>query len=187
MKNIVVTTAFGFIGVILAGMLFYRLRLFDPAYPYFQIVELGFIGAVLFPLFLYREKKETALAIILLFILHFIIFRSTRPGLIIRDIIIISSAVVSVMLYAVYLVPVIKRKYKILKVFSLSFLYALVNALAFTLLMIIQYIFFDISWRGFGDALFRYVQYGFIIGFGLSVGFNFAELLIKKYKHDIFQ
>jgi hypothetical protein len=180
MKKIILTAFFGYLAVLLVGMLFYRLMIFDTHVHYFQFVELGFIGAVLYPLFLYRGRKEVFLAFALILVFHFVLFKPERAAFIIRDIIIISSLFVTIMIYAHYLLPRIVKKYKILRVFALALLYAAVNAAGLLLLMVTMFLFYDKGWQDFPAHLLLYVKYGFMIGFGLSVGFNFAEFSIDK-------
>jgi hypothetical protein len=180
MKKILLTAFFGYLAVLMMGMLFYRFRIFNPQVHYFQIVELGFIGAVLYPVSLYKEKKDIYLTFVILLTSHFIFFRPPRTGFIIRDIIVLASILITIMIYVNSLLPLIRKRFKILQVFTLAFTYALINAAAFILLMIILYLFFDRDWGGFGESILLYIRYGFIIGFGLGIGFNFAEFIIDK-------
>jgi hypothetical protein len=181
MKKIIIFAAFGYLAVLLTGMLFYRLKIFNPNFHHFQIVELGFIGAVMYPLFYYRERKETFLIFIIMLVTHFLLFKPTRFAFIIRDAIILFSVFVTILVYTVYLEPKIRKRYKVLRIFTLPFLYGVIYAASFILLMVILYLFFGREWSGFGATIMLYLQYGFIIGFGLAIGFNFAELIINKY------
>jgi hypothetical protein len=180
MKKIILTAFFGYLAVLLVGMLFYRLQIFNPHFHYFQFVSLGFIGAVLYPLFLYLERKESLLAAALLVVFHFIIFKPAGAEYIIRDIIVLLSLITTIFIYSEKIIPLIKDKYKILKVFSLALLYGIINIAALIILLLIVYIFFDRLYSGFWELLLLYFRYGFMIGFGLSVGFNFAEFAVKS-------
>jgi hypothetical protein len=183
MKKILLTAFFGYLAVLLTGMLFYRLQIFIPHYHYFQFVTLGFIGAVLYPLFLYLERKESLLAAALLVVFHFIIFKPAGTEYIIRDMLVLASLITSIFLYTEKVIPLIKSKYKILKVFSLALLYGVINIAALFLLLITVYLFFDRWYSSVWELTLLYFRYGFMIGFGLAVGFNFAEFAIQSLSY----
>jgi hypothetical protein len=180
MKKILITFAGGYIAVLLAGMLFYRLEIFNIYNPSFQVAAYGLLGAILYPMILYREKREVLFFIILFVLVHFLVFNPYRLSYIFRDVIALSAIIISIIIYTIYIIPLVKKRLELFKVVILALLYGLINAAAGILLLGILYVFFEYTFESLWQVILIYFTHGVLIGAGLAIGFNFAELVIKN-------
>lgn len=184
MKKIMITFISGYFAVLIMGLLFYRFEIFNVHSPAFQFVEAGFIGALLYPLNLYLEKREIYSFTFLIVFLHFIVFIPPYFSWFIRDLVYLAAIITTIMLYVNLIIPVISVRFKKLKIIALAVVYGLVSLAAFLLLSLLLYLFFDFTHFNFTEALFIWIKSGLLIGLGLSIGFNFAEMIINNYLNE---
>ncbi len=170
---------FSFLGSLFIGYLFFQEKIFSPYLWVFQFVVFGMIGA-LFLVYIYKKLSKHMLFFLLIVFIHTIIFEKTFLfWFIIRDVFFIFSLFLSVNLYLIFI-----EKYKslvlFLRAFGFSVIYAVINLLVGSLLIILHNIFsgfvYGNSWRG----IFIYAQCGALIGLGLGLGFDLWEIIKKK-------
>jgi hypothetical protein len=125
---------------------------------------------------LYREKREVLFFIILFVLVHFLVFNPYRLSYIFRDVIALSAIIISIIIYTIYIIPLVKKRLELFKVVILALLYGLINAAAGILLLGILYVFFEYTFESLWQVILIYFTHGVLIGAGLATGFNFAEL-----------
>jgi len=179
-----ITFISGYFAVLIMGLLFYRFEIFNVHSPAFQFVEAGFIGALLYPLNLYLEKREIYSFTFLIIFLRFIVFIPPHFSWFIRDIVYLASIISAVMIYVNLIIPLISVRFRKLKIIALAFVYGLISLAGFLFLSLLMYLFFDFTHYNFTEAMFIWVKSGFLIGLGLSIGFNFAEIIINNYLNE---
>ena len=181
MIKTIITFSAGYATALLMGMLFFRFDIFDLHSPNFQFVEAGFIGAIIYPLILYREKREQFFFVLLIVIIHFMLFNPPLASWFVRDVVYLAAIITSIAVYVHLVIPRIKKKFDKARIFALALVYGIINLIAFLLLSALLFLFFDYPVQDYGSAMLIYIKYGVMIGFGLSIGFNFAEFIIKNY------
>ena len=172
---------FCFLGSVIIGYIFFQEKIFSPYRWTFQFVLNGMIGAI-FLVYLKKQLSKQLLFFLIIVFLYIITFEAKHFLLwfITRDVLAFLSLFLSVKLYLIFI-----EKYKslvlFLRVFGFSFIYAIINLLVGTLLMILHNTFSGFIYENTWIVIFSYAQIGALMGLGLGLGFDLWELLKNKF------
>jgi len=170
-RNILLNTLFGSLVCIIFGVLIYGIEIFDFQSSRSQIFVFGIDGAVFFSVLKYGKRKELIFIGVLIFVVNIILQgKSITFNYFLRDLLFVSSLFTALALYKLFIDNYSKLLITI-RVLSLSILLGLFNAIATIILVQI----FDAPNNEMINAVMLNAQYGFLVGFGLGLGFDLYE------------
>ena len=170
-RNILLNTLFGSLVCIIFGVLIYGIEIFDFQSSRSQIFVFGIYGAVFFSVLKYGKRKELIFIGVLIFVVNIILQgKSITFNFFLRDLLFVSSLFSALVLYKLFIDNYSKLLITI-RVLSLSILLGLFNAIATIILVQI----FDAPNNEMINAVMLNAQYGFLVGFGLGLGFDLYE------------
>jgi len=170
-RNILLNTLFGSLVCIIFGVLIYGIEIFDFQSSRSQIFVFGIYGAVFFSVLKYGKRKELIFIGVLIFVVNIILQgKSITFNYFLRDLLFVSSLFSALVLYKLFIDNYSKLLITI-RVLSLSILLGLFNAIATIILVQI----FDAPNNEMINAVMLNAQYGFLVGFGLGLGFDLYE------------
>jgi len=178
-KRFIITFACGFAGSLAVGLLVYQGHIFRITENRFIYTSLGFAGAIVFSVMLYRGIKDSILAMFAVYLLNLVVCKSFFISYIIRDIAVFGSFWLCIYLYYNWLYNS-TGKYKDLRTLGLGIISAIILFITGLFLLFINVPLEKISIDTFYMVSVFYLMAGFLIGLGLGLGFDLSEYLINK-------
>jgi len=178
-KNFVITIVCGFAACELLGLIFFRASVFVVSSNRFAFTAYGITGALVFAAMLYRNIKESLLILVIMLLLNIIIADIHIISFIIRDIVVFSCLWLSLYIYKNFFYNSLE-KYKYLRAIGLGITMAILFFVAGIFLLFINVPLERISIELIIQVSSLYLQSGMLIGLGLGLGFDIAELLKNK-------
>jgi len=163
------TIFLGIAGSILVGFLLYGGRIFDSHLPHFQFVAFGIIGAVFYATLKYISLRAALVALLMLYIMQVITAGSTTFDWLLRDFVYVGGIGFAVHNFAAFTEREL-RGWRFGKFLALGLIMAIAYAAITSILCIL-------TRTCIGAALFPSLIKGFLIGGGLGLGLEIAEIL----------
>ena len=161
---------FGSVSCVILGLVFFGLNVFNFQSPFFQFFSYGIVGSVSFSLFQSHRIRDSIFINILLFIILY--FASGRQYLL-THLLYFVGVVFSVYVYSTWI-------YK--KLLSLKYVRPLILAGIFSIFFVV--ITLILTFIYYSDTMkilpFKNMPIGFLIGFGLGIGFEVSEYVSFK-------
>lgn len=179
LKNFIITAVCGFVVCLIVGILFFRGAVFILSSNKFIYTAYGILGGLVFAAMFYRNTRDSLIVLAVLFILNIIIIHSHYISFIIRDVVAFSSLWLSIYIYKNWFYNS-SEKYKYLRAFGFGIITALIFFVAGIFLLYINVPLERISVELCMQVSLFYLQSGMLIGLGLGLGFDLAELIISK-------
>ncbi|GEM_PF-1308305 len=161
---------FGTACSILIGLLIFGTDIFNVRSPFFQFITFGMIGSVSFALFRFRRFRDSAYMNLLLFFLFYLAWGRHH---VLTLVFYFSAMIFSAYVYAIWLYA--RVVFKLARPFILGVLLSSVFLVVTIILMLIYY-----SGR-IPFFPFKNIPLGFLMGFGMAVGFEIAEWVNGKF------
>ena len=168
--KVLLLTLFGLAGSILVGYLFYNNQIFVPNLSLFQFVTVGISGSFFFALLKYRTPKEQLFGILLIIVLDIVLFigKSFSTTLLIRDLLYLSSLLLSIRIYYQFI-----QKNSELRYYLRSLIFMLLY-LVFTIIFGVLVYFINVKFElpPIGFVMLT-AKTSILIGLGISIGIDF--------------
>jgi hypothetical protein len=157
---------------IVIGFIFFRGQVFDGHHPASQFLWSSIIAAAFYYLLVLAKSRDAYLGLLLLaFLLIFLVTRSMRPALVLRDILAVAAIGLSILLYFRYSKESAHLRY-LYPPLILAGVYGVVNLVAAEINLLILAMFPTVSLRGnYLSVAAQAVFYGVLIGFAVGCGF----------------
>jgi hypothetical protein len=177
----IVTTVLTAAGTIIIGLIFYQSAIFKIDDSAFQFVSFGIVGGIIFSTFRFLSKRQAAAAIVLLLLLDMVLQRSTVWKFMLRDVLYYFGFTAAIFVFAYYYFEKLRGI-----VVGRILVLGSVMALGYVAITVILYLIFLSSSNEFGPNVSQMIYFnlsqGFLVGFGLGVGIEGAELIWGKNK-----
>lgn len=175
-KDLLLTTAFGFILCMILGFVFFGTTIFKLRYSLASILFYGLYGSIFLSVLKYRNKKETILTAVSIFIINWVIASGNlRPSFLLRDLLYMSSLLGSIAAYKLF-----TDKFKTLPLFVRSFTLPLFLAITYLFsIFVIDIVYHPDDYR-IRAGLFTMLNNAALVGLGIGCGSDIYEKLKSK-------
>jgi len=173
-QKFICTFVSGTLLCIIIGLLFLGIRIFHPRDPAFQFTIYGLSGSLLYAILQLRNFRNFIYACIFLVVFILVLFRVTSIPIIVSRFLYIAAVAFSVYIYHISTGTSLKDLFLVKPVFLAGLF-----AIQFLILMLVTGLFIrepDIRFVIEGQTFF-----GLLIGFGMGLGFELAEILDRIY------
>ena len=178
-KSFIITFLCGFAACLILGFLFFQADIFIESSNKFILLILSLAGALVFSCMLYRSIIDSIIVLVAVFILNIVFFKTYLVSFIIRDIVLFCCLWLSIYLYKNWFFST-SGKYKFLRSFGLGIIAAILLFTGGFFLIFINVPLERVSIELIFQISMYYLRAGLMIGLGLGIGFDFADLLISK-------
>ncbi len=158
---------FGTFTCVLLGLIFFGFIVFNIRSPFFQFISFGIVGSVSFSLFQLNRFREAMAINTLLFI---ILFLASGSEYFLTHILYFVAVIFSVYIYSIWIFQKLQSQ-KYLRPLILSSLFSIIFVIV---TLILTFIFYSETTK---ILPFSNMPIGFLIGFGLGIGFEVSEYL----------
>lgn len=172
-----ITILFGFAGSLLIGLLFRGYSIFELGTPSSFILVMGITGAIVYSALKFRTLKDSILFCLAILLLDLVFMGSAPISYYVRDIVIFAGFWFCIFLYKLWLKHLLD-KYMFLRALGLAAITSFLLITATLILILINTPFVKISSELIYKMIFFYLQAGTIIGLGLGLGFDSAEIYL---------
>jgi uncharacterized membrane protein YeaQ/YmgE (transglycosylase-associated protein family) len=172
-----ITILFGFAGSLLIGLLFRGYSIFEFETPGSFVLVMGITGAIVYSALKFKTLKDSVLLCLTLLLLNLIIMGSAPISYYVRDVVLFTGFWFCIFFYKLWLKR-LSDKYMFLRALGFAAITAFIFIAASFVLILINVPFIKISSEMISKMILFYLQAGTIVGLGLGLGFDSAEIYL---------
>jgi hypothetical protein len=183
LKQFLLVALLAAVGSILIGLLFFGRGIFDKNRVGFQFLSFGIMGGFLFSSFRYLQKWIAGLLIVVLLVANELVLHSGNWDFIWQDVLYYLGTASALLIFAAYYFPKLAGTFlgRLLALSSLA-------AVAFSIVTVIFYFIFlqnpSIPRFNLSQMIYYDLSQGFLLGFGLGLGIEAADFVIRKTQRN---